>query len=295
MDNIAFTYTTKPLEMAESMAFNLDCLGCICWFEYGKVSLKPGVDEPGAKDVGPFIRFFHKRRDLLRDAAVLADVAVLRSFPSMMYGSSSKVTVSPSGVEQSLILARIPFQIIFDQHLGDLKRYRLLILPGCAAMSDQHIAQVTQYVKSGGRLLLLGLAAIYDEWLFPRAKPGLDEIAQASGAVRVGPKDSVAEAVRKLLDGGPTVDVAGPAGLCAEFTQQADRRLVHLVNYRSDGPAQDVRVRLRLPAGKKAKSVVLAGPRHEADTDLPFEQDGQVATFTVPAVDVYEIAVAVFR
>jgi hypothetical protein len=81
MNNMAFTYTTTPLEMAESMAFNRDCLGCVCWFEYGKIVAKPGSTNPTSPALGPFIRFFHTRRDLLRESRVVADVAVLRSFP----------------------------------------------------------------------------------------------------------------------------------------------------------------------------------------------------------------------
>ena len=65
MNNMAFAYTLTPLEMAESMAFNLDCLGCICWFEYGKIVAMPGRNEAVSPELQPYVRFFHKRRDLL--------------------------------------------------------------------------------------------------------------------------------------------------------------------------------------------------------------------------------------
>ena len=42
MGNMAFTYVATPLEMAESMAFNLDCLGAICQFEYGNIVAQEG-------------------------------------------------------------------------------------------------------------------------------------------------------------------------------------------------------------------------------------------------------------
>ena len=76
-----------------------------------------------------------------------------------------------------------------------------------------------------------------------------------------------------------------------EFTQQPGRRLVHLVNYRGDQPAREVGVRLRLPAGSRAKSVRLAGPEHAADQTLPLQEQGGVVTLTVPEVRVYEIVV----
>jgi hypothetical protein len=39
LNNSAFVYTINTLEAAESMAFNLDCFGCVCWFEYDRRSL----------------------------------------------------------------------------------------------------------------------------------------------------------------------------------------------------------------------------------------------------------------
>jgi CheY-like chemotaxis protein len=77
MNNSAFCYTTTPLEMAESMAFNRDCLGAVCWFEYGEIRRKPGVDEPMSRKLDPYIRFFHDRRELLGGTRVVADAAVL--------------------------------------------------------------------------------------------------------------------------------------------------------------------------------------------------------------------------
>jgi len=32
--NSVFCYTDTPLDAAESMAFNLNCLGCAAWFEW---------------------------------------------------------------------------------------------------------------------------------------------------------------------------------------------------------------------------------------------------------------------
>ena len=138
MNNMTFDYTLTPLEMAESMAFNLDCLGCICWFEYGNIVSMPGSTEPMSPALERYIRFFHARRDLLRDARVVADVAVLRSFPSLVYGEP-KVAGLTARVEDLLIENRRCFQIIHDHQLGDLSRYRALVLAGCAALSDRHV------------------------------------------------------------------------------------------------------------------------------------------------------------
>ena len=293
MDNMAFCYTTNPLEVAESMAFNLDCLGCICWFEYGEIVEKPASKKPVSKAIAPFVRFFHKRRDLLRNATVVADVAVLRSFPSHVF-ADPKFADLTAGAEQALILNRIPFQIIYDHQLNELDRYLVLALVGCVALSDRHIEQIRRYVRSGGRLCIIGPAGTHDEWMLPRKDITLEDIPSAK-RLSIAEKDSLVDAVRSLFGGKQSLSVEGPQGLCAEMTEQSGRRLVHLVNYRSGEPARNIALRVRLPAGKKAKSVTLASPLRENDAALSFEKQAGAVEFTVPSVDVYEIAVIAFE
>jgi hypothetical protein len=140
MDNMAFAYTTTLLEMAESMAFNRDCLGCICWFEYARIVAKPGSEDPLSGAIAPFIRFFHIRRDLFRQANVVADVAVLRSFPSQVFAELKHAKLTYD-VEQALIDNHVCFQIIYNQHLDDLKCYRVLVLAGAVRTQEsEHFA-----------------------------------------------------------------------------------------------------------------------------------------------------------
>lgn len=292
MQNMAFRYTIRPLEMAESMAFNLDCLGCVCWFEYGRLATMPGAEAPPLESLGPYIRFFHARRDLLRDATVLADVAVLRSFPSQVLAEPKWAQLT-NRVEDSLIAARFPFQIIYNQHLEDLDSYRAVVLAGCVALSDGQIDQLRGYVSSGGRLCLIGPAATHDQWMRPRARPALDDLA-ADRVVRVDEDGDALAAVEKAA-GGRSLTVDAPPGVCTELTGQPGRRLVHLVNYREDGPAKDVAVRLRLPRGVRARSVTLVSPDRGRDLAVPCATVSGNVEFVVPVVGVYEIAVVALK
>jgi hypothetical protein len=300
MHNVAFAYSTTPLEMAEAMAFNRDCLGAICWFEYGRITNRPGSKESVAEEIRPFVRFFHKRRDLLRGARVVADVAVLRSFPSEVFAGATTAQL-PYKVEEALIRNRQSFQIIYDHQLADLGRYRVLVLAGCVALSDAQIGEIRRWAGGGGRVCVIGPLATHDEWMVPRAKPALDDLPEAR-TVRIAAGGDVLEAVRRSCQGKLSLSVEPQPkpgepkprradGLCAELTEQPGRRMVHLVNYRSDGPIEDVAVRVRLPAGQEAKSVVLASPEHERDLPAPFRQEAGTVSFTVPKVNVYEIAV----
>ncbi len=315
MDNMAFAYTISPLEMAESMAFNLDCLGCICWFEYAQIVAQPGSKEPMSDALGPFIKFFHARRDLLQGAQVVADVAVLRSFPSQVFADRKDVALT-CRAEQSLIDNHVPFQIIYDQHLNDLQRYRVLVLAGCAAMSDEQIKCVERYARSGGKVCFVGPAGTHDEWMLPRKAQsfGVPRLRGSQppeggtpneGTECIGENDDVAAAVHRLCGGDLSLSIRAPSGVCVELLEVLRlrgseppqggtpnyRRLLHLVNYRTGEPARDVGVSLRLPASRGVRSITFASPWRTDDIRLPFEvREGRVE-FTVPSVDVYGIAV----
>lgn len=289
MQNMAFCYTTTPLEMAESMAFNRDCLGAVCWFEYGRIVRKPASPDPVSADLEPFIRFFHRRRDLLRGAKVVADVAVLRSFPSQVFADAKHAGLT-SKVEDALIGSRACFQIIHDHQLDRLKRYRALVLAGCVALSDEQIEKVKAYVESGDRVCLVGPTATHDPWLRPRKRPALEDLP-ASTAIRLAEDGDILTAIARACENKPSLSVEAKPGLCTELTEQPGRRLLHLVNYRSDGPVQDVACRVRLPAGQQTKAITLVSPEHKRDRQLPFKEKAGSVGFSVPKIDVYEIAV----
>jgi hypothetical protein len=289
MDNVTFIYTITPLEMAESMAFNRDCLGCICWFEYGKLVDRPGSKKPVSPDLKPFIRFFHQRRDLLRNADVVADVAVLRSFPSQAF-AQPKYAKLTSNVEQFFIEERIPFQIIYDHHLKDLKSYRILVLAGCLALSDRQIEQITRFVDNGGQLCALGPLATHDRWMMPREKPALADIPPDK-LIKIPYTNEFIQQFRQTFGNCLSLSVQAPIGVCAELTKQNNRRLLHLVNYHQDKTIKDIAVNLRLPPARRVKSVTLASPEHKDNIKLKFNLQDNTVDFIVPQIKTYEIAV----
>jgi len=289
MDNMAFTYATTPLEMAESMAFNLDCLGCACWFEYGSIVARPGSKDPVSPTLAPFIKFFHRHRALLRNAKVVADVAVLRSFPSQVFADRKHANLTYQ-VEQALIDNRICFQIIYDHHLDDLQRCRLLVLAGCVAISNGQAKQIERYVRAGGKVCIVGPTGTHNEWMLPRTEPAFDNLPE-SKVIRIAKDGDIIAAVRQICDDELSLFVRARPGICSELTEQAGRRLLHLVNYRVNDPIEDIIVAIRLPATRQVKTVMLASPGREDDIKLPFEVRGRLVKFTVPEVNKYEIAV----
>ncbi|MCX7885928.1 MAG: hypothetical protein N3B01_01545 [Verrucomicrobiae bacterium] len=292
--NMAFVYTINPLEAAESMAFNLDCLGCICWFEYGELYEYPGRKTLMSQALLPYVRFFRQRRDLFRNAEVVADVGVFRSWPSMQFGPRDTARLTGL-VEELLITNRCPFQLVFDQQLDELSRWPVLVLAGCMALSDAQVTAIRRYVANGGRLCVIGPLATHDEWMLTRPKPALDDLP-ADRVVRVDTRGDWLGAIRRACENKLSLAVGSNSpALCAELTGQPNRRMVHLVNYDPESPAMDVAVTVALPKGRTVTSVRLASPERNRDLPVEFIQQGDTAVFKVPGVGVYEIAVVDFQ
>jgi hypothetical protein len=133
---------------------------------------------------------------------------------------------------------------------------------------------------------VIGPLATHNEWILPRERPALDDLP----AIRVHEKGNWLDAIQRSLS--ITTD---SKALCAELTEQPNRRMVHLVNYQTDSPLKDLAVRVALPKGRTARSVALASPEHAADITVPFKQESGAVTFTVPTIGVYEIAVVTFK
>ncbi len=121
--NSVFCYTDTPLDAAESMAFNLNCLGCVAWFQWGEMT-SIHENRPVLPSLKPYIRFFNKHQDLYRNSRTVADVAVLRTFADQNFGPR---TYYP--IEQALIEAHAAWRIIFDEQLDALEPYRVVVAP----------------------------------------------------------------------------------------------------------------------------------------------------------------------
>lgn len=118
---------------------------------------------------------FHRYAEYFRETESVADVAVLRSYPSLAYNSVGPL-VETVGFEQALIQARVPFDIIFEKNLADLSKYRVLVLANMECMSDEQVETVRKYVLNGGGLVVTGSSSLYNQWRRPRPVFGLGDV-----------------------------------------------------------------------------------------------------------------------
>jgi len=154
---IAYTPVTVP----EQLAFNQHCLG--------PASMKP--------ENWKYIKFSRENFQHYVNTDNIADVAILRSYPSMAYNNYS-THQSTILFEQTLIQANIPFDIIFDEHLDDLSKYAVLVLANQESLSDAALERIRGFVKGGGGLVATGLSSLFDDWRRRRPTFGLIDLFQ---------------------------------------------------------------------------------------------------------------------
>jgi len=171
--NVVLSYiSVSETAMAECLAFN-QTVG------FAGVS-------PLSPDMVRYISFYRKHREFYVGAEDVAPVAVLRSYPSITYNHAG-AGLSTILFEQTLIQARVPFRLIFDEHLSELSRSncKVLILPDSECLSDEQLTAIRLYVAKGGGLVATEQTGFYDAWRRRREEPGLkDLIGNQASSVR---------------------------------------------------------------------------------------------------------------
>ncbi len=144
--------------------------------------------------VAPVVAMYdwHWRNDkYMRNTANLARVAIVNSTQSGTFTAggtaftagdsvraAQRVTDSQNGYYQALVEARIPFEMADDRQLdpAHIGRYRVLVLPDIAALSDRQCRQIRDYVAAGGRIVATGETSLYDELGQKRGNFGLADL-----------------------------------------------------------------------------------------------------------------------
>jgi hypothetical protein len=171
LGNRIFTYTGGgrggKLQMAEAMAFNRQTLG----------QLGDGLaGYTFPNDQRAYVKFFHEHfGDVYRGVRSRADVAVLHSYASMAYNNDLPWQSSML-VQQALLQAKVPFDIIFDEQLANLRKYKALILPDQESLTEEQNRLITRYVEGGGGLVATEQTSLFDAPRRRRSNYGLAEL-----------------------------------------------------------------------------------------------------------------------
>jgi len=150
-NNYILTYNRTPQDFAENLALNRT-IGYLLGYD--------GEPEGVVKE---YLDFWHANKELYVNVQGAEKVAVLRSYPSMAY-NTFETQVAVNMAEQVLQQRQIPFDIIFDQQLGQLGKYYVLVLADQESLTNKVIEAVKNFVAKGGGLVLTGNTGKFDGW-----------------------------------------------------------------------------------------------------------------------------------
>ena len=154
----------------------------------------------GTTPILEFFRHYHDR--YYTGTRNVADVAVLRNWPSMAY-SINAAYVPATLMEQVLIQHKIPFDLLFDEELTNLDRYGAVILAGQECISDAQAKVLLDYVRRGGTLVLTDNTGEYNDWREKRHKnPFLPARTEGKGRIVYIPQIERADVKAEKTSGG---------------------------------------------------------------------------------------------
>lgn len=162
-------YKAAPLELrlAESMAYDDANLGVLAGGD------ADGNDPPAV--ARRYTKFFYSNLPSLVHTHEVADVAILRAFPSTEF-NPARSNFDTVLFEQSLIQGKLPFAIIFNKQLSNLGRYKVLVLANQDALTDPELGLIRTFVESGGGLVATGDTSLLTGWRTRREKFGLADL-----------------------------------------------------------------------------------------------------------------------
>jgi len=176
LDTQILTYTASSghygageggkLAMAESMVFNRQSLGMVG-------GLLDALELPAEER--DYINFYHQNFEYYRDVENVADVGVLYSYATMGF-NNDRPAVSFMLATQALIQAKVPFDIIFDENLKNLSKYRVLLLADQECLDDEQMELIRKYVERGGSLVATEQTSLYTRTRRRRPDFGLKDL-----------------------------------------------------------------------------------------------------------------------
>jgi hypothetical protein len=260
-DNSVLVNSEMPLDVAESMAFNLNCLGLIAWFENGEVtSARRGESGRLSPYLKPYVDFFLKHPEFYRRTARAPDVAVLHTHQTLASAEECKAI---HDAEQALIESQTAFAILTDQTAPNFTAFRTLLLPDDRRLEASTRRAIEDFRALGGEAL---------------------------------PANTLAgdpQRARERLRGRLRVEVTAPNAVAAEV---AERRavpevLVHLVNYNVEQPVPNVAIVVRAQRLTVPLEVEYWNPLKPEPVKLKAERRRNELRLNVPRLDVYGLVV----
>jgi hypothetical protein len=121
------------------------------------------------KTAAPVMQWHKDNEQYLINRAPVANVGVVWSQQNTdFYGrdtANDLVELPWRGMTNALMRARIPYLPVHADHIErDAQKFKLLILPNVASLSETQLAAIKKFVADGGSIFATGETSLYDEW-----------------------------------------------------------------------------------------------------------------------------------
>ncbi|MCL6628680.1 MAG: beta-galactosidase trimerization domain-containing protein, partial [Armatimonadetes bacterium] len=177
--------------------------------------------------------------------------------------------------------------------LRNLSRYKVLVLPTIDAISDAQVEALKDFMQKGGKIVVCDpRAGTRDENFNPRQKRALEGISVIGMIDKTDQPDAALNAMRAVS----LVSVEAPKKVTVNIWKSADGQSldIHLLNYDVDleknqaNPVSSVQVTVKVPSNFYFEKAIWNRPGIRK-LDIPFEQEGDVVTFTLPSLQDYSV------
>jgi hypothetical protein len=195
--HVAKTPAEATMWMAQTTAS-----GMVPWYHW----LGASPEDTRWRQTGQaFFRWLADHEPHFRNRQSIADVAVLYPQRTIAFYRSgggpdawtgadrTRTSEYLQGIHYALLESRILADFLAEDDLGEesLRKYRVLILPNAAYLSDRHVQQIREYAERGGSILATFETSRYDEWGDRRDTFALADLFGATvGGETVSPRDN---------------------------------------------------------------------------------------------------------
>ncbi len=282
-----------------------------------------------------YFDFVFQHRDLFIDTQPRNEVALLYSIPTFMWYDQqfwgiyySDQRAAFTGFARAMEEAQIPYDVqilgypgIWDdaRALKSLDKYKVIVLPLVDCISDSQLKAVAQFVRSGGKLIVVGdskSVAIRNEDYVISQQPGLTGIINdpGKGTVEFVPLAAVSkyyqneivnsshdsidlQSILSAFKNSKQVIMDSLLSVGVNVFQQDSRTIVHLVNYDYNVSSDQIvaksnlNFKIRLQNPDKIVRIELLSPDTEGVLDLQFTVNGDYISFNVPDLKFWDIVV----
>ena len=188
---ITYRHVAKPPAEATLWMAQTTASGMVPWFHW----LGAAPEDNRWREVGrSFFNWLAENEAHFRNVRSIADLGVLYPQSTIAFYKSGDKPGDWRGADraqtsdylQGLYYALLEGRFLFDfVHQADLsaetlRKYRALLIPNAAYLSDKECEQIRQYVASGGSVLATFETSRYNEWGDPRPDFALSDLFGAS-------------------------------------------------------------------------------------------------------------------